>query len=121
MALAISSTIVGMRFHQPLVDIRPTDRLTLLQEPDNPYDAKAVAVLKGDRVVGHLSRRESVEVFGLLNRYSETVRLGHRQFLPSEVSNPKYLFQSLPVEISFEERATKLVREVIEKAIMIFT
>lgn len=40
----------------PIVDLQFDDLLTLKQEPENPYDSKAVAIYRGEDQLGYLYR-----------------------------------------------------------------
>ncbi|MCW3001770.1 MAG: hypothetical protein JWQ20_1068 [Conexibacter sp.] len=64
--------VVGESFHQdalaataplarPGEEGRPMFRAVLLAEPDNPYDANAIAIHSAAGKVGHLSRGEALD------------------------------------------------------------
>ena len=64
------TTLSGFRHHeaQQLWEaLKPSARLTLVREPDNPYDANAVALLWRGRKIGYLPRGENLVVARLLD------------------------------------------------------
>ncbi len=40
-----------------LRELKPGQKLTLLREPENPYDKRAILVMNGDQKLGYLPRR----------------------------------------------------------------
>lgn len=54
-------------------------RLTLRREPDNPYDARAVAIMLGDLRLGYVPRRANAPVAALLDEGATVVAdvVGH--------------------------------------------
>lgn len=59
-ALLIHTPVAGLRFHQFELAAFPLDlgqRLRVIREPDNPYDARAIALYAGDRRIGYVPRR----------------------------------------------------------------
>jgi hypothetical protein len=69
--LVQSSPLAGSQFHALArlhVDMRVGDALTLVREPDNPYDAKAIRVEWRGRQLGYVPRRENHAVAAALDR-----------------------------------------------------
>lgn len=61
--------IAGFRYYlgQQLVHrLRVGDELTLVAEPDNPYDANAVEIYWGDAKLGYVPRNENATISRLL-------------------------------------------------------
>lgn len=42
-----------------LAELKPGDKLSLCPEPDNPYDAQAIAIYLGDTKLGYVPREEN--------------------------------------------------------------
>ena len=69
--LVQSSPLAGSQFHALAnlhAAMRVGDTLTLVREPDNPYDAKAVRVEWQGRQLGYVPRRENRAVAAALDR-----------------------------------------------------
>jgi hypothetical protein len=65
------SPLAGFQYHagkELWPRMRVGDALTLIREPDNPYDAKAVRVEWQGRKIGYVPRRENDDVARLLDR-----------------------------------------------------
>jgi len=65
------SPLAGLRYHeggQVWNDMKLGDRLELVREPDNPYDASAIRVEWRGRKLGYLPRRENAAVSRQLDR-----------------------------------------------------
>ncbi|TXD36729.1 hypothetical protein FRC98_12955 [Lujinxingia vulgaris] len=59
-ALLIHTPVAGLQFHEFQLAAFPLDlgqRLRVVREPDNPYDARAIALYAGDRRIGYVPRR----------------------------------------------------------------
>jgi hypothetical protein len=69
--LVQSSPLAGFRYHsasQVWHELRVGDRLELLHEPDNAFDAKAVSVSWRGHKLGYVPRRENSALAWALNR-----------------------------------------------------
>ncbi|MDR2366328.1 MAG: HIRAN domain-containing protein [Zoogloeaceae bacterium] len=69
--LVQSSPLAGSQFHALAHlhgDMRVGDALTLVREPDNPYDAKAIRVEWRGQKLGYVPRRENRAVAAALDR-----------------------------------------------------
>lgn len=65
------SPLAGFQYHAGRAlwpQLRVGDALTLVREPDNPYDAKAVRVEWQGRKLGYVPRRENADAARLLDR-----------------------------------------------------
>lgn len=65
------SPVAGFQFHagkKLWKSMRVGDRLTLVREPDNPYDANAVRVEWQGQKIGYVPRRENGDVARFLDR-----------------------------------------------------
>ena len=65
------SPLAGFRHHDGREiwrDMKVGDRLQLVREPDNPYDANAIGVEWRGRKLGYLPRRENAAVSRQLDR-----------------------------------------------------
>lgn len=65
------SPLAGLRYHEGgrvWHDMKVGDRLELVREPDNPYDANAIGVEWRGRKLGYLPRRENAAVARQLDR-----------------------------------------------------
>lgn len=65
------SPLAGYRHHegpQAWPELRVGDRLALVREPENPYDANAVRVEWRGRMLGYVPRRENAAVARHLDR-----------------------------------------------------
>ena len=65
------SPLAGFRHYEAPAtwrEIRDGDRLQLVREPDNPYDANAVRVQWRGRTLGYLPRRDNAAVARQLDR-----------------------------------------------------
>ena len=61
-ALLLHIAVAGLRFHEFELAAFPLDlgqRLRMLREPDNPYDARAIALYAGDRRIGYVPRQHN--------------------------------------------------------------
>jgi len=61
-ALLLHISVAGLRFHEFELAAFPLDlgqRLRMLREPDNPYDARAIALYAGDRRIGYVPRQHN--------------------------------------------------------------
>lgn len=68
--LVQSSPLAGFRYYageELWKQMREGDRLTLVREPDNPHDAKAVRVEWRGQKLGYLPRRENAAVAGAMD------------------------------------------------------
>mgnify|MGYP000906903865 FL=1 len=68
--LVQSSPLAGFRYYAGedlWTQMREGDRLTLVREPDNPHDAKAVRVEWRGQKLGYLPRRENAAVAGAMD------------------------------------------------------
>lgn len=68
--LVQSSPLAGFRYYAGedlWMQMREGDRLTLVREPDNPHDAKAVRVEWRGQKLGYLPRRENAAVAGAMD------------------------------------------------------
>lgn len=68
--LVQSSPLAGFRYYAGedlWAQMREGDRLTLVREPDNPHDAKAVRVEWRGQKLGYLPRRENAVVAGAMD------------------------------------------------------
>ncbi|MDR1351210.1 MAG: HIRAN domain-containing protein [Zoogloeaceae bacterium] len=69
--LVQSSPLAGSQFHalaRLRVNLRVGDALTLVREPDNPYDAQAIRVEWQGRQLGYVPRRENRAVAAALDQ-----------------------------------------------------
>ena len=69
--LVQESSLAGFQFHQGKrlwVELRVGDRLDLIREPDNPYDARAVRVEWQGRKLGYVPRADNEAVARQLDR-----------------------------------------------------
>ncbi len=57
----------GRRRQDILCDVEPGDAVELIREPDNAYDANAIAVRVGGETVGYIGRDDAVELAPLLD------------------------------------------------------
>jgi hypothetical protein len=74
--LVQSSPLAGSQFHALArlhAKMRAGDALTLIREPENPYDAKAVRVEWQGHKLGYIPRRENRAVAAAMDR-GETLR-----------------------------------------------
>lgn len=65
------SPLAGFQYHAGKTlwpQMRAGDSLTLVREPDNPYDARAVRVEWRGHKIGYVPRRENADVARLLDR-----------------------------------------------------
>jgi hypothetical protein len=65
------SPLAGFQYHAGKVlwpQMRVGDALTLVREPDNPHDARAVRVEWQGHKIGYVPRRENADVARLLDR-----------------------------------------------------
>jgi hypothetical protein len=65
------SPLAGFQYHAGKTlwpQMRVGDALTLVREPDNAYDAKAVRVEWQGRKIGYVPRRENADVARLMDR-----------------------------------------------------
>ena len=65
------SPLAGFQYHAGKTvwpQLRVGDALTLVREPDNPHDAKAVRVEWHGRKLGYVPRRENADVARLMDR-----------------------------------------------------
>jgi hypothetical protein len=65
------SPLAGFRYyegHQVWQDVKTGDRLELVREPDNPYDANAVRVVWRGHMLGYLPQRDNAAVARQLDR-----------------------------------------------------
>lgn len=63
--------VAGFQFHDGenvIDDIRPGERFTLRPEPDNPYDSRAVEILRGPDKLGYVPRKYNRHIFRLLRQ-----------------------------------------------------
>ena len=73
--LVQSSPLAGFRYHEAGAawpELRVGDRLELVREPDNPYDANAVRVEWRGRKLGYVPRAENPALAWAMDR-GETV------------------------------------------------
>jgi hypothetical protein len=73
--LVQSSPLAGFRYHEASAawpELRVGDRLDLVREPDNPYDANAVRVEWRGRKLGYVPRAENRALAWAMDR-GETV------------------------------------------------
>lgn len=64
------SPLAGFQYHAGKAlwpQMRVGDALTLVREPDNPHDAKAVRVEWQGRKIGYVPRRENADVARLMD------------------------------------------------------
>lgn len=69
--LVQSSPLAGFRYHEAKAvfsDIRLGDRLELVREPDNPYDANAVRVEWRGKKLGYVPRRQNAALAWAMDR-----------------------------------------------------
>ncbi|MDR1888361.1 MAG: HIRAN domain-containing protein [Zoogloeaceae bacterium] len=69
--LVQSSPLAGSQFHALArlhADMRLGDALTLVREPENPYDAKAIRVEWRGQKLGYVPRRENRAVAAAMDR-----------------------------------------------------
>lgn len=69
--LVQSSPLAGFRYHEAKAvfsDIRLGDRLELVREPDNPYDANAVRVEWRGMKLGYVPRRQNAALAWAMDR-----------------------------------------------------
>jgi hypothetical protein len=65
------SPLAGFQYHagkQLWDEMKVGDALTLVREPDNPYDAKAVRVEWRGQKLGYVPRRENADIARLMDR-----------------------------------------------------
>ena len=65
------SPLAGFQYHAGRAvwpQLKVGDALTLVREPDNPHDAKAVRVEWQGRKLGYVPRRENADVARLMDR-----------------------------------------------------
>lgn len=65
------SPLAGFQYHEGKRlwdEMRVGDALTLVREPGNPYDAKAVRVDWKGRKLGYVPRRENADIARLMDR-----------------------------------------------------
>jgi len=65
------SPLAGFQYHagkSVWPQLKVGDALTLVREPDNPYDARAVRVDWQGRKLGYVPRRENADVARLMDR-----------------------------------------------------
>lgn len=65
----LSFYIRGVRYYDACEVIKylePADRLTLVPEPDNPYDHEAVAIYFHDTKLGYIPREMNETIFKML-------------------------------------------------------
>ena len=68
--LVQSSPLAGFRYYageELWSQMREGDRLTLVREPDNPHDAKAVRIEWRGQKLGYLPRAENAAVAGAMD------------------------------------------------------
>lgn len=91
--LVQSSPLAGLRFHsaaQVWHELQVGDRLELMREPDNAYDANAVSVSWQGRKLGYVPRRENAALAWGLDRGE---RLQARISRLSQHPNPARRFE----------------------------
>lgn len=69
--LVQSSPLAGFRYHEAKAvfsDIRLGDRLELVREPNNPYDANAVRVEWRGKKLGYVPRRQNAALAWAMDR-----------------------------------------------------
>lgn len=69
--LVQSSPLAGFRHHEAMLvwaELKPGDRLELVREPDNPYDANAVRVEWSGRKLGYVPRSENAALAWAMDR-----------------------------------------------------
>ncbi len=69
--LVQSSPLAGFRHHEAAIvwqELRVGDRLALVREPDNPYDANAVRVEWTGRKLGYVPRTENAALAWAMDR-----------------------------------------------------
>jgi hypothetical protein len=65
------SPLAGFQFYQGKAlwdELKPGDELTLVREPDNPYDENAVRVEWRGTKLGYIPRRENADVARQMDR-----------------------------------------------------
>lgn len=69
--LVQSSPLAGFRYHEAKTvfsDMRLGDRLDLVREPNNPYDANAVRVEWRGKKLGYVPRRQNAALAWAMDR-----------------------------------------------------
>lgn len=70
------SPLAGFQYHQGKVlwdEMKVGDELTLIREPDNPYDAKAVRVDWRGQKLGYVPRRENTDIARIMDNGARLV------------------------------------------------
>jgi hypothetical protein len=58
--------IAGVKFRMPQfkeAQVVRGDRLTLVPEPDNKYDSKAIKIMKGDLHIGYVPKANNQQIY----------------------------------------------------------
>lgn len=70
--------LAGIVHRQPVfqqANVRINDELQLTPEPDNPYDPNAIAVYKGNVLIGYVPRRENKAIYPYVMAGSATCKV----------------------------------------------
>ena len=84
-----------------LQELTPGQKLTLLREPENPYDKRAILVMNGDRKLGYLPRRLN-GIFCRLMDAGKYLYATADEFV-TEKEDPDYYWDALIVSIYLQD------------------
>ena len=84
-----------------LQKLEPGQKLTLLREPDNPYDKRAILVMNGDKKLGYLPRRLN-GIFCRLMDAGKYLYATADEFVTDE-KDPDYPWDALIVSIYLQD------------------